>query len=101
MDDLSLRQSVALLRDNNLVWSEDFETLRQPLADLLDKIRQLPTHSLDDELDELAAALTGAHVPDPRLDALEAWIEKAARVLEPDPGTNTRAALLGRLFKRS
>lgn len=30
------KQASGLLRDNNLVWSQDFESIRQPLAALID-----------------------------------------------------------------
>lgn len=79
MQERQLREAVALLRDNGLVWSEDFEVIRLALADLLAKIAQLPTAQLDDELDELLARLLHAdHLPTRTPDALENWVKTGA-----------------------
>lgn len=80
MDDISLRQAIALLQDDTLVWSEDFESIRKPLGSLLEKIRKLPTHQMDDELDELIAIINCDHVP-PYRDPMESWMNEAARQL--------------------
>jgi hypothetical protein len=82
MQERQLREAVALLRDDGLVWSEDFETIRLALADLLAKIAQLPTAQLDDELDELLARLLHTdHLPTKIPDALERWVKDGAREL--------------------
>ena len=82
MIEQELREAVALLRDENLVWSEDFEVIREPLAGLLAKIAQLPTHQLDDELDAfLRPLLRFEPEPSTPADPLEAWIDTSTREL--------------------
>ena len=81
MLDAQIRESVALLRDDGLVWSPDFETIRLPLADLLEAIGRLPTHQLDDALDGLMIRLLCIE-PDENErgdDPLEAWIRSVAK----------------------
>lgn len=56
--DGSLRSAVNLLRDPNLVWSQDLESIREPLADLLDLIGQLPRTFIDEPAQRIAQALT-------------------------------------------
>lgn len=81
MLDAQIREAVALLRDDGLVWSPDFETIRLALADLLDAIGRLPTHQLDDQLDELMSRLLRVEpdLKDEEVDALEAWIRSVAK----------------------
>ena len=82
MIDSLLRQGIALLRDEQLVWSEDLELLRLPLADLLDKINQLPTHQLDEELEVLLGVLLRPDLVEGRVpEPLERWMRDAARQL--------------------
>lgn len=35
MSRITINQAIALLQDDNLVWSEDMEDLRRPLANLM------------------------------------------------------------------
>lgn len=76
-----LSQAIALLRDEHLVHSEDFELIRLPLADLLTKIDQSPSHQFDDEVDAITrpivAGETSVTIPEP----LEAWMKGAAHEL--------------------
>lgn len=60
MLDSQIREAIAILQDEHLVWSEDMELIRGPLAALIAKIHTLPTHQLDDEMDELVLILLGA-----------------------------------------
>ena len=81
MLDAQIREAVALLRDDGLVWSPDFESIRLPLADLLEAIGRLPTHQLDDALDGLFIRLLCIEPDDKPAgeDALEAWIRSVAK----------------------
>lgn len=54
---MRLQELLNLLRDDQLVWSADFESIRLPLVKLLTHIEQLDTHQFDDDLDELTAGL--------------------------------------------
>jgi hypothetical protein len=97
----SIRATIALLEDETLIWSDDFETIRRPLADLLRKIAQSPTHQFDDEIDELAFALEGAEIPLPRIDPMQAWINEAARQLGVEQASKeSRRNVFKRMFWR-
>lgn len=56
---IEIEQAVALLRDDNLVWSSDFETMRKSLADLLEKANDIDfaVASLEPEIGDLAIKL--------------------------------------------
>lgn len=75
----NLTEAVALLRDENLVWSDDFESIRRPLAELLTRIGQTPSHQFDEPVDEIVLALVEPlnNVPEP----LEQWMLDASRQL--------------------
>lgn len=45
IDDKKLSQAIALLRDENLVWDKDFETVKTPIKDLLVACAVLGTSS--------------------------------------------------------
>ena len=97
----SLRQTIALLEDETLIWSDDFETIRRPLADLLRKLYQSPTHQFDDEIEELTFALEGAVIPLARIDPMQFWLLEAAKQLGIDRATqNDRKNLFKRMFRR-
>lgn len=74
----NLNEARALLLDNNLVWSEDFERIREPLARVLN-------WEENDQREErraifaLADAIVEAEVTAP--DPLEQWVWDAARQL--------------------
>ena len=55
----ALNKALKLLKDDNLVWSSDFETIRPHLLDLLDAIGKTGSHQFDEVLDALAESLTG------------------------------------------
>lgn len=54
----SIRQAITLLYDENLVWSDDFESVRPQLARLLNKLWL--THQLNEETLELADAIVSS-----------------------------------------
>ena len=49
-----LEQAIKLLEDKNLVWSEDFDTIRLELTQLMRKAADEQYHELEAELDALA-----------------------------------------------
>lgn len=75
----SLSDALRLLRDKNLVWSDDFEAIREQLIQLLVLIDQSGSHVFDEPLDELISALTSPEpsVPEP----FEKWVMDSARTL--------------------
>lgn len=56
--DKEIKQAIKLLQDKNLVWSSDFETIRENLASLMQKIFELEYHQLEPEIGDLALNLT-------------------------------------------
>jgi uncharacterized protein YihD (DUF1040 family) len=54
---MRLNELLQLLKDDQLVWSADFESIRKPFVKLLTKIEQTDSHQFDEELDELTASL--------------------------------------------
>jgi hypothetical protein len=56
-----INELLKLLKDNELVWSKDFEAVRGPLAALIERIEQVGTHQFDELLTELHTALLGAN----------------------------------------
>ena len=54
-----VEKAVELLEDNNLVWSEDFETIRLELSHLIRKAAKVKYSELEAELDRLAEGLVG------------------------------------------
>jgi hypothetical protein len=46
-----------VLKDDTLVWSADFESIRRPLAKLLEVIEQTGSHQFDEQVDALVAGL--------------------------------------------
>jgi hypothetical protein len=52
-----LAKAIRLLEDKNLVWSEDFDTIRLELTQLLRKAAEVEYHKLEAELDGLAQSL--------------------------------------------
>lgn len=46
-----------ILRDEELVWSLDFESIRKPLVKLLIHIEQVDSHQFDDDVDDIARNL--------------------------------------------
>lgn len=96
---MSLHEALKLLKDDHLVWSEDFESVREPLAKLLTLIDQSPTHQFDDAVDEIVRNLSAPSKP----DGFEGWFVDAQRqlgVYEKVASTSeqTRAALK-KMFK--
>jgi hypothetical protein len=56
MDDLE--KAIKLLEDKNLVWSQDFDTVRLELTQLMRKAADVEYHRLEAELDALARQLS-------------------------------------------
>jgi len=79
--DNELRAAIGLLR-SDLIWSDDFESIRKPLADLLEAIRRTPTKQFDDHLVELLRALEGGDVP--ARDPMELWVASGSKQLTVD-----------------
>ena len=78
MEDLT--KTINLLKDEGLVWSEDMEVMRRPVAALLAKIAQTDTHQFDDELAAIAdAMLNVADTPIGVPDEMEQWIQSGFR----------------------
>jgi len=48
-----LEKAIKLLEDKNLVWSEDFDTIRLELTQLMRKATDVEYHKLEAELDAL------------------------------------------------
>jgi hypothetical protein len=53
-----IEKAVNLLEDKNLVWSQDFDTIRVELSELLRKAADVQYHKLEAELDALAKQIT-------------------------------------------
>lgn len=53
-----LEQAIKLLEDKNLVWSEDFDTIRLELTQLMRKAANEQYHELEAELDALAKQIS-------------------------------------------
>jgi len=81
MNETRVREAVALLRDKHLEWSDDFESIRVPLANLLERIAPLLTHQFDEPVEELVSSLLNEPHEVTELDALEQWIVDAANQL--------------------
>jgi len=54
-------QALELLKDDNLVWSDDFESIRKNLCLLIAKIWEMEYHSLEPEVGDLALNLVRGH----------------------------------------
>jgi hypothetical protein len=52
-----LEKAIKLIEDKNLVWSEDFDTIRLELTQLMRKAADIEYHRLEAELDALAKAV--------------------------------------------
>jgi hypothetical protein len=75
----SLHDALRLLKDDNLVWSDDFESIRKHLVQLLVLIDQSGSHLFDEPVDGIIAALSSPEltVPEP----LEKWVMDSSRTL--------------------
>lgn len=63
MLDDEISRAILLLRDENLVWSSDFELIRRNLAGLLAKALQTEYHYLEPEIGDLALNLVREREP--------------------------------------
>lgn len=54
---MRIQELLKLLRDDELVWSADFESIRKPLEKLLTHIEQVDSHQFDDDVDQIAKGL--------------------------------------------
>jgi hypothetical protein len=52
-----LEKAIKLIEDKNIVWSEDFDTIRLELTQLMRKAADIEYHKLEAELDALAKAV--------------------------------------------
>jgi hypothetical protein len=52
-----IEKAIKLLKDDNLVWSNDFNQIRKPLAELLDVATQWEYHHIESQLDTLLDSL--------------------------------------------
>jgi len=52
-----LEKAIKLIEDKNLVWSEDFDSIRLELTQLMRKAADVEYHRLEAELDALAKAV--------------------------------------------
>ena len=53
-----LEKAIKLIEDKNLVWSEDFDSIRLELTQLMRKAADVEYHKLEAELDALARQLS-------------------------------------------
>jgi len=53
-----LEKAIKLLEDKNLVWSQDFDTIRLELTQLMRKAADVEYHKLEAELDALAKSVS-------------------------------------------
>ena len=56
-DEREIFQAINLLKDENLVWSNDLEVIRRNLARLMERIMQVEWHYLEPEIGDLALNL--------------------------------------------
>ena len=56
-DEREIFEAINLLKDENLVWSDDLESIRRNLARLLERIMQVEWHYLEPEIGDLALNL--------------------------------------------
>ena len=56
-DEREIFEAINLLKDDNLVWSNDLEAIRRNLALLLERIMQVEWHYLEPEIGDLALNL--------------------------------------------
>jgi cell division septal protein FtsQ len=59
-DEREIFEAINLLKDENLVWSNDLEAIRRNLALLLERIMQVEWHYLEPEIGDLALNLIRA-----------------------------------------
>jgi hypothetical protein len=52
-----LEKAIKLIEDKNLVWSEDFDSIRLELTQLMRKAADVEYHKLEAELDALAKSV--------------------------------------------
>jgi hypothetical protein len=58
MFDNEISQAILLLKDENLIWSSDFDRIRKPLAGMLERALQVEYHYLEPDIGDLAILLT-------------------------------------------
>lgn len=94
-----LDQAVALLRDDQLIWSDDFEGLRRPLVELL---RWLDSIDYADAapVRGVVMALLAEDGDLGQADPLEEWVFDAARQLGIFEETAARSASMASALKR-
>lgn len=79
------REAMRLLTDDGLDWSADFEAIRKPLAALLERLEQSPSHQFDHEVDAIVFALIASPSPNTELDhkdPFEHWFGDSMKALK-------------------
>ena len=97
---MNLKDTIKLLKDDNLVWSGDFEIVRKPLAKMLEKIEQIDTHQFDDEIFEICSSLDAGPSLDGPDDPLESWIVDSARQLGIYEYSATKSRSMAQALKK-
>lgn len=96
-----ISEAINFLSDDDLVWSDDFETIRKPLANLLMSLGEYETTpEVEGLLDALLESeITSIHPEDPMVP----WMEEIQRQLGIVEYTASRsermAAAIKRLFR--
>lgn len=98
-----IEQAIALLQDDQLVWSDDFEHLRKPLLELLAWLEVIEFDHATPVV-HMVEALLGEEPDLVSDDPLENWVFDAARQLgiyqETAGRSESMAAALKKLFFR-
>jgi len=97
---MNLHDAIKLLKDENLVWSNDFELVRLPLAKVFEKIEQIDTHQFDNEVFEICSALDSGPSTDGPDDPLESWIVDSARELGIYEYSATKSRSMAKALKK-
>ncbi len=91
-------EAIRLLRAN-LLWSKDFDLIREPLAHLLELAMQLPTHQLDEALHTLSSEIIRQDPSEAFGDELERWVRSVERSIQKVDAANN-ANIFQKIFRR-
>ena len=75
-----IKQLINLLRYDE-GWSNEIDSIRIPLADLIEGVEDTGSHQFDDAIDEITVNLLTARNKSGFKDPLEAWTDSAIRQL--------------------
>jgi hypothetical protein len=92
-------EAIRLLRAN-LLWSKDFDLIREPLANLLELLMQLPTHQLDEAMDALTSEIIRQEPSEALSDELERWVRSVERSIQKVDAANNQN-IFQKIFRRS